>query len=435
MADYEEQEERLEEAKSAAKAEEKCSSCGGPMKFDPASGQLVCDYCGNTKEVKTEAPAAKAAAGTAGAAAASDKGAKADANGKNKNKAKTKGAGITGRTSANGIKKIPIEKADDKSNCNWGEEKKVIKCKSCGASAVYDATQISDTCPYCDSNLITEEPETKTMAPQGIVPFKTEQKDAAKKFQDWIGSVWFAPNDLQKRSKTGTINGLYAPYWGFDSNAKAEYTGEYGIDREERDSQGHTHTETDWYNCSGSFRHFFEDYLIQASNKENSKLIDNIGNFDLDECKPYNPQYVSGYVSERYAIGVNDSWQESKERMIKDLESMASDDIRKRHREADRARVSSLDAKFSDTCYEYLLLPLWLSSYQYKGKVYHFVVNGQTGEIDGDYPKSVLKILLTIICVLVGTYLILFNDDVTIVNFIETFTVIIVSWLIAKIFA
>ena len=40
-----------------------------------------------------------------------------------------------------------------------------------------------------------------------------------------------------------------------------------------------------------------------------------------------------------------------------------------------------------------LLLPLWLSSYRYRGKAYQFQVNGQTGEVAGARPYSVWKIL------------------------------------------
>ena len=33
-------------------AEQKCPACGAPLRFDPASGKLVCDYCGTVTEVK-----------------------------------------------------------------------------------------------------------------------------------------------------------------------------------------------------------------------------------------------------------------------------------------------------------------------------------------------------------------------------------------------
>ena len=41
--------------------EQKCPNCGAPMRFDPASGMLVCDNCGNKVDV-SEKPSVAAAA-------------------------------------------------------------------------------------------------------------------------------------------------------------------------------------------------------------------------------------------------------------------------------------------------------------------------------------------------------------------------------------
>ena len=41
--------------------EQKCPNCGAPMHFDPASGMLVCDNCGNKVDV-SEKPSGAAAA-------------------------------------------------------------------------------------------------------------------------------------------------------------------------------------------------------------------------------------------------------------------------------------------------------------------------------------------------------------------------------------
>jgi uncharacterized Zn finger protein (UPF0148 family) len=36
-------------------AEQKCPACGAPLRFDPASGKLVCDYCGTVVDLQQEA--------------------------------------------------------------------------------------------------------------------------------------------------------------------------------------------------------------------------------------------------------------------------------------------------------------------------------------------------------------------------------------------
>ena len=51
-------------------AEQKCPACGAPLRFDPASGKLVCDYCGTVVDLQQEAekPSEKPAAGKTGKA-------------------------------------------------------------------------------------------------------------------------------------------------------------------------------------------------------------------------------------------------------------------------------------------------------------------------------------------------------------------------------
>jgi hypothetical protein len=49
-------------------------------------------------------------------------------------------------------------------------------------------------------------------------------------------------------------------------------------------------------------------------------------------------------------------------------------------------------ATFSEIAFRQLLLPVWVGSYKYKNKNYHVYINGQTGVMFGESPKSVLKI-------------------------------------------
>jgi hypothetical protein len=37
--------------------------------------------------------------------------------------------------------------------------------------------------------------------------------------------------------------------------------------------------------------------------------------------------------------------------------------------------------------YKLLLLPVWTCGYTYRGELYRLVVNGQTGQVEGDVPR------------------------------------------------
>ncbi|MGM9991297.1 MAG: hypothetical protein ACI376_00370 [Candidatus Bruticola sp.] len=424
MTDYDDNEVQLAEAKTVSKTDQKCPNCGGPMTFSPSSGKMVCDYCEYEEEVKQDTSSAvpqTAAVTEATTSAAADSSKKSTVKVKN-------------NRSGNIIPGIPIEHTPEQANTDWGNEKKVVKCKSCGATAVYDAKQISDTCPYCDSTLVTQEDESKVMAPQGIIPFSVDKEKADREFLNWIKGLWFAPNDLRKRASKGEINGVYAPYWSYDTASKAKYQGEYGIERQTKDTNGNTHTKIDWYPTTGSLVNQFDDHLVLSAEKKNAELIKGVEPFDMKGCKEYLPEYVAGFISERYSKGVSECWESAQQELKEALKELASEDIQNRHNTA-HSRVRSLDASFYDTYYKYILLPLWLSSYKYKGGLYHFVINGQTGTVSGDRPWSILKLLLTAICIMIFLWAALISEgnDANTVFFIGVIASII-SWIIAKIF-
>ena len=58
----------------------------------------------------------------------------------------------------------------------------------------------------------------------------------------------------------------------------------------------------------------------------------------------------------------------------------------------DRQRISQIDTQLSDITFKHVLLPVWLAAYKYRGKTYRFVVNGQSGRVQGERPYSAWKI-------------------------------------------
>ena len=58
----------------------------------------------------------------------------------------------------------------------------------------------------------------------------------------------------------------------------------------------------------------------------------------------------------------------------------------------DHQRVSNINTTISDVTFKHILLPVWLAAYKYRGKTYRFVVNGQTGKVQGERPYSAWKI-------------------------------------------
>lgn len=347
---------QLRRENTKQETDRKCPNCGGVMDFNPATGQLTCPYCGYGEKI--EAPF-----GESGPAP-----------------------------------ELDFSKAQDLENCEWGAGKKVIICKACGAQSVYDELEIANACPYCGSNQVMEEKGEKTMAPGGVVPFAVTAKEAAQKFTSWIRRKLFCPRSAKMSAKPGAFKGIYIPYWTFDACTQSAYAAEYGIDRRVKTRDGER-IETQWYQTRGRYHKAIDDELVLASSRYEEGLMRKVEPFHTAENKTYRPEYVAGFIAERYSVGLKDGWERAKELIRHRLEAEIEDKVRQENR-ADHSRVKHLEVSYSSVTYKYLLLPVWLSTYRYREKVYHFMVNGQSGKAGGQVPVSPLRVAIAALLVL-----------------------------------
>lgn len=355
MSDFE---ENLD-AKTVSTIEEtdkKCPACGGVMDFDPTTGGLSCPYCGHTQTISVNEEEPQTA------------------------------------------QELDFASAERVENCDWGVAKKTVLCKACGAESVYDALEISAVCPFCGSNQVMEAADQNTMAPGGVVPFAITDEKASELFKTWIKKKWFCPKLAKESAKAKHFKGVYLPYWTFDAKTKTDYKGEYGKDRT-IERNGESKTITDWYKTQGHYEESFDDELVVASTNHNQSILKQLEPFNTADNKTYKPEYVAGFVAERYAVGIKDAWKMAMESIKMKLTNSISSKIRT-EKDADHVRSLQLDTVYNDITYKYLLLPVWLSSYKYKDKVYQFMVNGQTGKVAGKSPVSAIKVTICIIVVI-----------------------------------
>ncbi len=57
----------------------------------------------------------------------------------------------------------------------------------------------------------------------------------------------------------------------------------------------------------------------------------------------------------------------------------------------------NVENEFTQTRFKHVLLPVWIAAYQYRDRTFQFLVNGQTGEVEGYAPFSVWKILAAVV--------------------------------------
>lgn len=347
------EEDKIVIEKTKEETDKKCPQCGGTMSFDPKTGGMKCPYCDYEEEIIQEEELPKEAV------------------------------------------ELDFSKAEETANCNWGVETKTVICKMCAGESVYDALQIAGTCPYCGSNQVMEEKGKNTLAPGGVCTFKIDKKTAGENFNKWLGKRFFCPKIVKETAQADKFQGLYLPYWTFDTDTVTNYTARYGKDRRRRKGNGEYETVTDWYQTRGTHAQFIDDELVNASTQHDRSLMAGLEPFNTKDNVAYKPEYIAGFASERYAIGLKEGWEKAKSSIYSKLRKNIRNKIL-REKNADRVDNLNTSTIYNNITYKYLLLPIWISSFRYGDKTYQFMVNGQTGKVSGRTPIDKLKVALVI---------------------------------------
>jgi hypothetical protein len=189
------------------------------------------------------------------------------------------------------------------------------------------------------------------------------------------------------------------PYWTYDADTKSRYSGERGtvyyvtrtVVRNGKRVQEQV-PQIRWQPASGRVARFFDDVLVLASRSLPRSFADGLAPWGLGALTAYRPDYLSGFRAEGYTIDLDEGKDEA--RRVMDAQILT--DIR-RDIGGDAQRVQSVDTEVSNVTFKHVLLPVWLAAYRYRGKPYRFVVNGQTGKVQGERPWSAVKIAIAVI--------------------------------------
>lgn len=352
MSEYDESVEQYRSETILSFDGKTCPNCGATVTFDPTSGEMHCEYCGYHCKLP-------------------------DANAENE------------------ICELDFESAANKESFEWGSEKKTVECKSCGAVTIYDALETAAVCPFCGSTHVMPSSTADSIAPGAVCPFSVSKDKAGDCFTTWLKKKWFAPTKAKKNARPDAFQGVYLPYWTYDAQTTSSFTARVGYDRTVVKEDGKSQTVTDWKRVSSVYQEFFDDETVVASKRFENSGIKECEPFNFRKLIPYTPQVLAGFAAERYSIGLKEGWEKAQKSIQSKLRSHISR-YAKNHWGANKVDSVRFSTLYSKVTYKYLLVPVWMSSFKYKNKLYQFVVNGQTGKVGGKAPTSVWKVLLAI---------------------------------------
>jgi DNA-directed RNA polymerase subunit RPC12/RpoP len=343
-----------------------CAKCGARLDFDPAGHGLKCPYCGYFEKIEPTA------------------------------------------------KEVQERDWDEYWTKHDGEEDTIagrssqVKCSVCGAIVLIEDKVQTDKCPYCGT-FLENKPETAQgmIQPQAVLAFSITDRQAREAFNNWVADRWFAPSQFRKLANLGRLANIYVPHWTYDSMTYTYYTGERGDDYTETeyytetDANGQTVqrsrqvTKTRWTYVTGNIEHFFDDVLVQASRSVPVGLMNQLAPWDLPHLEDFRAELLSGFQTERYAIGLKEGFDRAKEIMDAYIRQLCMRNIGGNHQ-----RLHSVNTQHVGVTFKHILLPVWLAPYRYQQQTYQILVNGRTGKVAGTRPYSWIKIALLVLTIL-----------------------------------
>jgi len=356
-----------------------CAQCGADLRYAPGQTQLTCEHCGHVQEIAPAAP----------------------------------------RATAKALGELDLERGlRDDLPAAATEEVRSTSCPSCGAVVEFQGANHATECPFCASPVAVDTGAHRVIKPQALIAFALTEHQARDQLTKWLGRLWFAPSKLLEFTRKGrAMTGIYVPYWTFDADTRSRYRGQRGEHyyetrtvsvmvngkREQRQEQVQ---KTRWYPASGQVARDFDDVVVIASTSLPPRLAAGLDPWDLGALAAYSPDYLAGFQAEGYTVALADGHQTARARMAQVIESDVRRDIG-----GDVQQIDHIDSNFSDETFKHVLLPIWMAAYKYGGKSYRFLVNGQTGEVQGERPWSAWKIAVAVVLVVIVVLGVIYVSD------------------------
>jgi len=341
----------------AAVAKHACAACGAQAEWNPARQALICPHCG------------------------------------------TEGPGELDRATGQ-VREIDLlctlrELPDERRG--WQTDRRAVRCRSCNAVSVFEPGRVGQACEFCGSAELVDYQEIRApIRPESVLPFQVAETQVRERFRAWCASKWLAPRSFKRRALVDTVRGVYLPYWTFDAQVFCRWSAEagtyYNTTESHRGADGRVRTRqvrhVRWRPAGGSLEHFFDDEPVPGSRGVDRRLLRAIEPFPTDQLVPYDTGYLSGFVVEHYQVVLVAAAQEARRSMEAQLRQLCIRQI-----PGDTYRNLEIRPDFSGQTFKLGLVPLWISTYVYRGKPYQLLANGHTGRLAGHYPKSVWKLL------------------------------------------
>lgn len=353
----------------------KCPNCDAPLTFNPDKQLFTCDYCcSEFPEQQIQQIYAEREAKVSEE--------------EEREKAKEKDTKQADKADSD---EQPIDDAV------------VFTCPSCGAEVVTTDTTSATTCFYCQNPVVLGGRLSGEFKPDRIIPFTLSKEKAVEQFMAMCRKKWFLPKDFAGKKQFEKFTGVYFPYWYVDQQKQANMVAKGNKVRTWR-SGNKQYTETSVYQLDRSGDVIINNVFERALKSQDREMLNGVHPFDLSKSKAFSMSFLSGFQAEKRDIERLDI-NETVQAKIHEYSKQILKDTMKGYT---GITVQHYDDLTELESWNYTLLPVWITTYKYKGQIYPFAINGQTGKTYGTLPTSkgrlaILGIIIALLVFVLGT--------------------------------
>jgi hypothetical protein len=147
-----------------------------------------------------------------------------------------------------------------------------------------------------------------------------------------------------------------------------------------------------WYPAAGMVQVRFDDVLVLSSGAIPQEQARKLHQWDLADLVPYSPNWLMGFQTMRYDVDLNTGFGDAQQAMAPQIDGAIRVDIG-----GDEQQILSKDTQYFNVMFKHILLPIYVGGFHYRGKPYRIVVNGRNGEVQGEAPVSIWKVMIAVI--------------------------------------
>ena len=333
--------------------EYKCPCCGAGLLFRGDTQQLTCEYCENSFDLET----------------------------------------VRAFNASESQETFEEFQWDQEPSERWSDAEEsrlnVFICPSCGGEIMTEETTAASFCPYCDNPTIMPGRLSGGLKPDAIIPFRMSKEDAKEAFRKLCKGKPLLPGMFTKEQRIEKITGIYVPFWLYD--CCGNFDGNYNATRIHTWADAnYNYTRTEHFLLKRGARADFQGIPMDGSSKMDNTLMESIEPFDYSQLQNFDMAFLSGYLADKYDVPSDQGKQRVKER----VENAFDAQLQSSFLGYSTVVPTSCQLKIDHSKARYALMPVWILNTRYRGKLYTFAMNGQTGRMTGSFPISPQKCAL-----------------------------------------